>query len=81
MIINDLASPKNDKEVQKLSGMVVALNQFNSIYSDKLDHFFNFFANIQIFYGMEKVRTCTLIVQTVLNQTTIGKCMPMCSNI
>ena len=53
--INDLVSPRTMKEVQKLTRMVVALNQFIRKSSEKCRPFFNYFAITKIFYGTRNV--------------------------
>ena len=53
--INNLRSPRNPKEVQKLTGMVVALNRFISRSVDRCRPFFLLIKNGKVLSGLKNV--------------------------
>ena len=58
--INNLRSPRNPKEVQKLTGMVTALNRFIFRSADRCRHFFLL---INKWKGFEWIEECVTTFQ------------------
>ena len=58
--INDLQAPQNPKEVQKLTGMIVALNQFISRSAERCRPFFRLLHKWQ---GFEWTKECAVTFQ------------------
>ena len=59
-VINSLQPPRNPKEVQKLTGMTVALNWFNSRLADRCRSFFLF---MNKWKGFEWTKECAQAFQ------------------
>ena len=58
--INNLQPPRNSKEVQKLTGMTAALNQFISRSTDRCRPFFKL---LNKWKGFEWIEKCVLVFQ------------------
>ena len=59
-VINDLQPPRNPKEVQKLTRMIVALNRFISRSADRCKPFFQL---LHMWKGFERIEECSLAFQ------------------
>ena len=59
-VINNLQPPRNPKEVQKLTGMTVALNRFISRLADRCRPFFHL---LNKWKGFEWIKECILAFQ------------------
>ena len=59
-VINDIWPPRNPKEVQKLTGMTIALNRFISQSADKCRPFFQF---LHKWKGFEWIEECSSAFQ------------------
>ena len=61
--INNLHPPRNPKNVQKITRMIVALNRFNSRSIDRYRPFFFFFQLLNKWKGFEWTKECVLTFQ------------------
>ena len=72
-IVQELPSPRNKKEVQRLIGKTVAITRFISWYTDLLKPFFNVIKKTKIFEWTTECKEVFLVIKSYLISSPILK--------